>query len=73
MAQLFFMLIFMALNVGVISAGVQGGIERWSTRLMPVLLTTLALLVVYVLTLDGAMEGLRVYLLPDFSQILSPA
>jgi NSS family neurotransmitter:Na+ symporter len=70
--NILFMLIFMALNIGVISAGVQGGIERWSTRLMPVLLTTLALLVVYVLTLDGAMEGLRVYLLPDFSQILSP-
>ena len=70
--NLLFMLIFMTLNIGVISAGVQGGIERWSARLMPVLLTTLALLVVYVLTLDGAMEGLRVYLLPDFSQILSP-
>ncbi len=70
--NIMFMLIFMALNVGIISAGVQGGIERWSTRLMPVLLTTLALLVIYVFTLDGALEGLRVYLLPDFSQILSP-
>ncbi|MDG2271663.1 MAG: sodium-dependent transporter [Halioglobus sp.] len=68
-----FMLIFMALNTSVISAGVQGGIERWSTRLMPVLLTMLAILVIYVLTLDGALEGLRVYLLPNFSQVLSPS
>ena len=70
--NLLFMLIFITLNMAVISAGVQGGIERWSARLMPVLLITLGLLAVYVLTLDGAMEGLKVYLLPDFSQILSP-
>ena len=70
--NLLFMLLFITLNMAVISAGVQGGIERWSARLMPVLLVTLGLLAVYVITLDGAMEGLKVYLLPDFSQILSP-
>ena len=70
--NLLFMLLFITLNMAVISAGVQGGIERWSARLMPVLLITLGLLAVYVITLDGAMEGLKVYLLPDFSQILSP-
>ena len=70
--NLLFMLLFITLNMAVISAGVQGGIERWSARLMPVLLMTLGLLAVYVITLDGAMEGLKVYLLPDFSQILSP-
>lgn len=70
--NLLFMLLFITLNMAVISAGVQGGIERWSSRLMPVLLVTLGLLAVYVITLDGAMEGLKVYLLPDFSQILSP-
>ena len=48
------------------------GIERWSSRLMPILLVTLVCLVLYVLTLDGAMEGLKVYLLPDFSAALSP-
>lgn len=70
--NLLFMLLFITLNMAVISAGVQGGIERWSARLMPMLLITLGLLAVYVITLDGAMEGLKVYLLPDFSQILSP-
>ncbi|MFV0278224.1 MAG: sodium-dependent transporter, partial [Parahaliea sp.] len=67
-----FMLLFMGLTVGIISEGVKGGIERWSSRLMPVLLVTLLVLVGYVITLDGASEGLRVYLLPDFGRALSP-
>ncbi len=70
--NLAFMLLFMALTVGIISRGVQEGIERWSSRLMPVLLITLVLLVMYVLSLDGASEGLKVYLLPDFSRALEP-
>jgi NSS family neurotransmitter:Na+ symporter len=68
-----FMLLFMAATAGIISAGVHNGIERWSSRLMPLLLFTLAALVVYVLTLDGAMDGLRVYLLPDFGAALAPS
>jgi hypothetical protein len=67
-----FMLLFMALTVGIISEGVQQGIERWSSRLMPMLLVSLILLVVYVFSLEGAMEGLRVYLLPDFERALAP-
>lgn len=67
-----FMLLFMTLTIGIISEGVSAGIERWSARLMPALLVTLVLLVGYVLTLDGAMEGLKVYLLPDFERALSP-
>jgi len=67
-----FMLLFMALTVGIISEGVQQGIERWSSRLMPMLLVSLVLLVAYVFSLEGAMEGLRVYLLPDFERALAP-
>jgi NSS family neurotransmitter:Na+ symporter len=70
--NLLFMTIFIVFTVGIISAGVKEGIERWSARLMPALLITLFLLVGYVLTLDGAMEGLKVYLLPDFERALSP-
>lgn len=67
-----FTLIFMALTTLIISGGVKDGIEKWSTRLMPMLLAILALLIVYVLTLDGAMEGLKAYLLPDFSRAVEP-
>jgi NSS family neurotransmitter:Na+ symporter len=38
---------------------------------MPLLLFTLVALVAYVLTLDGASQGLRVYLMPDFKTALS--
>lgn len=67
-----FVAIFIGFTVGIISAGVKEGIERWSARLMPALLVTLFLLVGYVLTLDGASEGLKVYLLPDFERALTP-
>ena len=70
--NLLFMVLFMGLTIGIISEGVQQGIERWSSRLMPLLLITLVLLVGYVLTLNGAMDGLKVYLLPDFERALSP-
>jgi NSS family neurotransmitter:Na+ symporter len=70
--NILFMSIFLVFTIGIISAGVKEGIERWSARLMPVLLITLVLLVIYVLTLEGAGEGLKVYLLPDFSRALSP-
>lgn len=70
--NLLFMAVFLVLTIIIISEGVREGIERWSARLMPVLLVTLALLSVYVLTLEGAMEGLKVYLLPDFAKALSP-
>ncbi len=71
-SNILFMLLFMGLTIGIISNGVQAGIERWSSRLMPMLLVTLVLLVAYVLTLEGATEGLKVYLLPDFDRALSP-
>ncbi|MFV0477461.1 MAG: sodium-dependent transporter [Parahaliea sp.] len=70
--NLLFMLFFMLLTVSIICRGVQQGIERWSSRLMPLLLITLLSLVIYVLTLDGAIDGLKVYLLPDFERALSP-
>ena len=37
------MLVFMGLTVAIIARGVQDGIERWSARLMPVLLVTLVI------------------------------
>jgi NSS family neurotransmitter:Na+ symporter len=66
-----FMGLFMGLTVAIISRGVTSGIERWSNRLMPILLITLLALVIYVQTLPGAIEGLKVYLLPDFDKALS--
>ncbi|MCB0490294.1 MAG: sodium-dependent transporter [Cyclobacteriaceae bacterium] len=70
-ANMLFASLFFFLTILIVAAGVKNGIEKWSSRLMPTLLLILVLLVIYVLTLDGAMEGLKVYLLPDFSKVLS--
>ncbi|MEH6826349.1 MAG: sodium-dependent transporter [Motiliproteus sp.] len=67
-----FTLIFMLLTIFIVNGGVKDGIEKWSSRLMPMLFVMLLALAGYVLTLDGAMEGLQVYLVPDFSQIFNP-
>ena len=67
-----FAAIFVCLTVIIISAGVEEGIEKWSSRLMPSLFVLMIGLIIYVLTQEGAMEGLKHYLVPDFSQITSP-
>ncbi len=68
-----FVVLFMMLTVYIISAGVKEGIEKWASRLMPSLIVILILLIIYVLTLPGAMDGLRAYLIPDFSLIADPS
>ena len=65
------MLVFLGLTIAVVLGGVEDGIERWSRRLMPLLIATLIALSAYVLTLEGALAGLKAYLLPDFSKLLS--
>lgn len=70
--NIFFTSLFYLLTIGIITGGVKSGIEKWSSRLMPTLIVMIILLTGYVLTLDGASEGLSVYLLPDFSKITDP-
>lgn len=70
--NLIFTAVFIILTVSIISKGVENGIEKWSKRLMPALLGILFMLIIYVMTQDGAMEGLKAYLVPDFSSILNP-
>ncbi|MEZ7277470.1 sodium-dependent transporter [Pseudoalteromonas sp. 68 DY56-GL68] len=70
--NLIFTAAFIILTVAIISKGVENGIEKWSKRLMPALLGILFMLIIYVMTQDGAIEGLKAYLVPDFSSILNP-
>nr|WP_086939061.1 sodium-dependent transporter [Thaumasiovibrio occultus] len=67
--NLFGLALFYLLTILIVKAGVSAGIERWSRRLMPALLLLFVMLFLYIITLDGAMDGLRTYLVPDFSQI----
>ncbi|WP_086930778.1 sodium-dependent transporter [Agarilytica rhodophyticola] len=64
--------IFAVLTMSIIGGGVEGGIEKWSSRLMPILIALLLALIVYVMTQKGATEGLKQYLLPDLGQISDP-
>ena len=53
----------------VIVRGVQGGIERYSKLMMPLLLLIIAVLVVCSFSMPGSDEGLRFLFKPDFSKI----
>ena len=70
--NLMFTPIFILLGAGIIHQGVNAGIEKWSARLMPVLLIMLVALITYILQQPGAEQGLRTYLIPDFSQVTNP-
>jgi NSS family neurotransmitter:Na+ symporter len=65
--------LFLIFTAGIVTGGVSKGIERWSVRLMPTLIIIIVSLIIYVSLQDGAMDGWRAYLLPDFSRILDPA
>ena len=69
--SLIFCGLFIALTASIVVGGVSDGIERWSVRLMPTLILIILLLIGYVATLDGAMDGWKAYLVPDFSAILN--
>lgn len=61
--------IFLLINIIVVSLGIKRGIEKASKMLMPLLFVFFIILVVRSLTLEGAMEGVRFFLQPDFSNI----
>ncbi|GAB4181297.1 MAG: sodium-dependent transporter [Calditrichia bacterium] len=67
--NIFLTLLFIMFTILVVIGGVQGGIERWSKILMPVLLVLMIVLIIRSITLDGAMKGLEFYLYPEFSKI----
>ena len=69
--DLIFCTIFYALTIYIVMNGVVKGIEKWSTRLMPILILLIISLIVYISTLPGAAQGWSIYLTPDFSRLLN--
>jgi neurotransmitter:Na+ symporter, NSS family len=63
-----FSLGFMVLTALIVSQGVQKGIEAANKIMMPSLYVILIGLIIYSLTLPGAMEGVKFYLIPDFKE-----
>ncbi len=72
---IFWCAIFLGVTVIVVFFGVEKGVERFSKILMPVLCVLIVGIAVFSLTLkDGtsgrtAIDGLKVYLIPDFKDI----
>lgn len=61
-----------ALNWAILYRGVQRGVELANRVFMPLLLVLTTVLVIWSLGLEGAREGIRAYLTPDFSKIAKP-
>ncbi|RDU65141.1 sodium-dependent transporter [Helicobacter sp. MIT 14-3879] len=62
-------LIFIFLNWIVLVRGISNGIEASMKFLMPLLFIFLIAIVIRNVTLPGAMEGVKFYLIPNFSKI----
>lgn len=62
---------FLAITVIVVSKGIKNGIEKASKILMPALFILFMVLIIRSLTLDNAMEGVKFFLAPDFTNITS--
>ncbi len=62
-------IVFMILTIIVVQGGIHKGIERASKIMMPALFLLFLMLAVRSLTLDGAMEGVKFFLQPDFGML----
>lgn len=63
------MAIIVVLGILVCSGGLQNGVERITKPMMLGLLALMVVLAVRGMTLDGGLDGLRFYLLPDFGKM----
>ena len=54
---------------GILCFNLQGGLERITKYMMTLLMVLMVVLAVHSATLSGAAEGLKFYLVPDFSKI----
>lgn len=61
--------IIIGLNIAILIAGVQKGIERLSNIAMPILFIILVILLCVSLSLPGAVDGVSFFLKPDFSKV----
>lgn len=60
--------LFLGLTCIVVMLGVEKGIEKVSKIMMPILVIISIFVAIYTMLLPGAMEGVKYYLMPDFSK-----
>lgn len=58
-------IVFAVLTLLIIFAGVQGGIERVSKIMMPILVVLSVIIAIYSITRPGAMSGVKYFLVPN--------
>ena len=66
-----FTIITVLLGFGVLSFGVQNGLEKVNKVMMILLLCLIVILAIHSIMLEGASEGLKFYLLPDMGKAKS--
>ena len=64
-----YLAVAVVVGFGILCFKLQGGLERITKYMMVMLLVLMIILAIHSFTLDGAGEGLKFYLLPDFSKI----
>ena len=67
--MIFWMILVVVLSFGICSLGVQKGLERITKIMMICLLALIVVLAVNSVMLDGAAEGVKFYLVPNFDNI----
>ena len=67
--QVGWMLVTVVLGILVCSLGLQKGVERITKVMMSCLFLIMIVLCIRSVTLDGAVEGLKFYLVPDFGKM----
>ena len=63
------MVIIVVAGIFICSMGLQKGVERITKIMMSLLLIIIIVLAAHSITLEGGMEGLKFYLLPNFQRI----
>lgn len=61
-----FFVIYVALTAAVVMLGVKKGIEQVSKFMMPLLVILTIVIAVFTVTREGALEGVKYYLIPNF-------
>ncbi len=68
-ANIGFMLLTVILGFLICSVGLKNGVEKITKVMMSALIVIIALLAIRSITLSGAAEGLKYYLVPDFGKM----
>ena len=69
-ASVFWMILVVCIGCFVCVLGLQNGVEKITKVMMSLLLGVMIVLVLKSLSLPGAMEGIKFYLIPDFEQLM---